>query len=262
MKIPNPNRSAVEAARSVMFELMALLSTFRSHLVLIGGTVPGIMFPNADKPHVGTLDVDLAIDRQVVGSPDMALIETTLIKNGYRQSGSKPFIFYKKVLKEGNEYEIQVDLLTGESAVNTGGVALAVHGCDLAFEGPIETTLMGSFPDGSQRSVTVRIASYVPMICMKAMALMDRGEHKDAYDLYYCVKNYEKGTEHLALEFKKVINNPGVIEGIKLLKEAFSKVDSKGPSGVVEFLGGHDSGEKERIARDAYEQINALLEML
>jgi hypothetical protein len=262
VKKSNLNRAEVEAAQSVMFDLMALLSPFRNHLVLIGGSVPRILFPHADKPHVGSLDVDLVLDGQVVGSPDMAVIETMLIQNGYRQSDTRPHIFYMKLSKEGKEYEIQVDLLTSENTGSKGGVALAVHGCDLAFEEPIEEELLGVFPDGSQRSVVVRFASIVPMICMKAMALMDRGENKDAYDLYYCVRNYEAGIESLALEFKKLRHIPEVEEGIKLMKEAFSSVESKGPRGVVEFLGGVDVERRDQNARDAFERINALLVLL
>ena len=51
---------AVQAARSVMIELAHLLGEYRESLVLIGGWVPELLLPNRDRPHVGSIDVDLA----------------------------------------------------------------------------------------------------------------------------------------------------------------------------------------------------------
>jgi predicted nucleotidyltransferase len=262
VKKMNLDKAEVEAARSIMFELMSILSAFRSHLVVIGGSVPGLMFTKADKPHSGTLDVDLAIDRRVVGVPDMFLIENILKKNGYSQSGSTDHVFYKNVNKEDRKIPIKVELLTGESADKTKGIAMAVPGCDLAFERPIESPISGLFPDGSEHEVMVRYASIVPMICMKAMALKDRNEPKDAYDIYYFIKNFEAGTKNLASEFIKLQDVQKVEEGITLLKEEFSDIHSIGPRYVADFMGERDEMRREQNIRDAFEQVNALLSLL
>jgi hypothetical protein len=47
--------------------------------------------------------------------------------------------------------------------------------------------LDGELPGGGKDSVTIRVASIVPFIVMKAMALDDRLKEKDARDIYYCL---------------------------------------------------------------------------
>jgi hypothetical protein len=57
---------AVEAARSVLLELTRLLGAYRDHIVLIGGWVPELLLPAAEPKHVGSLDIDLAIDHRTL----------------------------------------------------------------------------------------------------------------------------------------------------------------------------------------------------
>lgn len=55
---------AVTAARSVLVELVQLLGEFRDQIVVVGGWVPVLLFADAREAHVGTLDIDLALDFQ------------------------------------------------------------------------------------------------------------------------------------------------------------------------------------------------------
>lgn len=53
---------AVEAAHSVLIEVIHLLGEYRENIVLIGGWVPDILLSKDGEPHVGSIDVDLALD--------------------------------------------------------------------------------------------------------------------------------------------------------------------------------------------------------
>ncbi len=55
---------AVEAARSVLIELIHLLGEYRDHIVVVGGWVPDLLLGNKKTPHVGNMDVDLALDHR------------------------------------------------------------------------------------------------------------------------------------------------------------------------------------------------------
>jgi hypothetical protein len=256
-------KGEVEAARSVMFELMQILNPYLKHIVLIGGSVPWVMFPAAEVPHVGTTDVDLAIDRDTVQSPDLAMINTILIQNDYKQSNDKPYIFHRFIEKGGKKFKIQVDLLTGGNPRDGDESAQAVHGCELAFEEPVETETNGILPDGHQGIVTLRIASIVSFISMKAISFMDRREPKDAYDIYYCVKYYQPGSRMLSRQFIKHMGNPLVQEGIEKLRADFSDMDARGPEAVADFLGEyHDEEKRNRNIRDAYERVFGLLQQI
>lgn len=50
---------AVEAARSVLLELSRLLGEYQKGIVIVGGWVPELLFSQASRRHIGSLDVDL-----------------------------------------------------------------------------------------------------------------------------------------------------------------------------------------------------------
>ena len=52
----------IEATRQVLMEVFKLLEDFRESLILIGGWVPIMIIPESEDKHVGTIDVDLAIN--------------------------------------------------------------------------------------------------------------------------------------------------------------------------------------------------------
>jgi hypothetical protein len=52
------------AARAVLLELAHLLGQYRQDVVLVGGWVPELLFPDAELVHIGSLDVDLAKNAQ------------------------------------------------------------------------------------------------------------------------------------------------------------------------------------------------------
>jgi len=52
----------VDACRAVLLELIRLLGEFKDHMVIIGGWIPTFLFPEAEDTHVGSLDIDIALD--------------------------------------------------------------------------------------------------------------------------------------------------------------------------------------------------------
>jgi hypothetical protein len=56
------NKLTVEAAKSVLLELIHLLGAYRDHIVLIGGWVPEFIISSTDNPHIGSIDVDIAFN--------------------------------------------------------------------------------------------------------------------------------------------------------------------------------------------------------
>lgn len=53
-----------EAAHRVLIDLAQVLAAFQNCLVLIGGWVPYLLLPDAQEPHVGSIDVDSALDAE------------------------------------------------------------------------------------------------------------------------------------------------------------------------------------------------------
>jgi hypothetical protein len=48
-----------QAVLSVLLEIGQVLGAYRDRLVVIGGSVPWLLFPNAEPAHVGTLHIEL-----------------------------------------------------------------------------------------------------------------------------------------------------------------------------------------------------------
>ncbi|MCK4728082.1 MAG: hypothetical protein KAT27_04090, partial [Desulfobacterales bacterium] len=52
----------VRAARSVLVELVHLLGEYWKNIVLVGGWVPDLLLTRKESPHIGSIDVDLALN--------------------------------------------------------------------------------------------------------------------------------------------------------------------------------------------------------
>ncbi|MFB3132860.1 MAG: hypothetical protein ACE10K_10110 [Rhodothermales bacterium] len=189
-RVNYPSR-AVEAARRVMLELVRLLGEYRDDIVVVGGWVPELLLPDAD--HIGSTDVDLALDHRALQDPGYATVLTLLKSRGYEQDPQQPFIFRRKVEVGGEPVTVEVDFLTAEYG-GTGRRrrtqpvqdvrARKARGCDLAFELSEEVRLEGPLPEGGRDSALIRVASIVPFFVMKSMALDSRLKEKDAWDIW------------------------------------------------------------------------------
>ena len=76
------NAEQVAAARSVLLELMLALGEYRDELVLVGGWAPTFLIPKPAQAHVGSVDVDLAIDHTRVSDDGYATLIELLIQKG------------------------------------------------------------------------------------------------------------------------------------------------------------------------------------
>src|SRR5207244_5937121 len=52
----------VEAAHRVLMDVGQVLNSFHATIVVVGGGVPDLLLPDARPEHVGSIDVDLALD--------------------------------------------------------------------------------------------------------------------------------------------------------------------------------------------------------
>lgn len=261
---------AVAAARSVLLELVHLLGEYQEHTVLIGGWVPELLLSGSTTLHVGSMDIDLALDHRRIEEAGYKMIRELLLGRGYVQ-GKQPFVYYRDVESGNKTIRVQVDFLSGEYAGTGKGhrhqkiqdlLVRKVRGCDLAFDLAQEVTVTGNLPEGGFDTVSVRVASVVPFLIMKGMALDERLKEKDAWDMYFCVLHYPGGIAALAEAFRPHLGHGLIREGIEKIRKHFSSLDHIGPKFVADFEEVEDAEERARIMRDAYERVQALLERL
>lgn len=96
-----------EAARRVLLDLGQVLgSFFADAIVLVGGWVPALLLPDAMEPHVGSLDVDLALNPDHLRGGRYAEIVKALLGTGRYVQADQKF-----------KLRAVVDLQDGESAI-------------------------------------------------------------------------------------------------------------------------------------------------
>jgi len=260
---------AVKAAESVLLELVHILGEYLDSIVVIGGMVPRYLITEPEEPHVGTTDVDLALDHRRFDEPGYQTLHTLLTNHHYRVDHSQPFIYRREIVKDGNTVSVQVDLLSGEYG-GTGRDRRTqaiqdvrprkARGADLAFEEPVHVKITGELPSGAKDTVTIPVAGIVPFIVMKAMAMRGRLKRKDPYDIYYCLRYFPEGMDKIVGHVKLLRENALVKEALEILREKFDSPEHVGPSHIAEFLELSDPDEADRTKRDAYERVLYLTE--
>lgn len=263
---------ALRAAKTVLIELVQIFGEFRDHVVVVGGSVPGLLLHDAAEPHVGTLDIDLALDFRNIPEASYQSLLKALTSRGYRQDDGQPFRFFRDVpFPNRDTITVEVDLLAGEyggtsrshrTQVVQDARARKARGCDLVFENNELVALEGELPGGGHLTVQCRVSAIVPFLVMKGMALADRLKEKDAYDVYYCVRRYRGGLTALVDTFRPHMGNSLVREGLTKIREKFLSPVHAGPKWVADFLEIADPAERAIQQRAAYEQVAALLEKL
>ena len=260
---------AVKAAESVLLELVHILGEYLDSIVVIGGMVPKYLITETEEPHVGTTDVDLALDHRWFDEPGYQTLHQLLTNHRYQVDRDQPFIYRRPIVMDGRNVIVQVDLLSGEY----GGTGRdhrtqtvqdvrprKTRGADMAFDEPVRVKITGELPDGARDTVTIPVAGIVPFIVMKAMAMRDRLKRKDPYDVYYCLRYFPGGIEKIVEHVKLLKGNRLVQEALEILKEKFDSPEHVGPSHIAEFLELSDPDEVARTRRDAYERVLYLIE--
>ncbi|HAF62818.1 MAG TPA: hypothetical protein DCK95_10915 [Anaerolineaceae bacterium] len=264
-------RDEVTAAKSVLLEVMHILGDYSDDLILIGGWVPELLFPDSEIPHVGSTDVDILVNHNEIDSSRYATIRKLLEKRGYSQSKEQPFIFYRNVsINNRNDIKVQVDFLAGEY-LGTGKNRRTqivqdirprkVHGGDFAFSNTQKIKVDGKLPNGAIDHIIFNIISLPAFIILKGIALKNRFKEKDAWDIYFCLQQFDDQIDQLANQFKGLLKIRIVQESLGVIHEAFSSINDVGPNMIADFE--ETAGdERELIKRDSFERINKFLSLL
>ncbi len=273
------------ASRAVLLELMTLLRPYRDALVLVGGWVPSFLLEQRRRPddrfvHVGSIDIDLAIDPARVEEPAYATIAELLRHRGYRPVPDRraerlPGGFERDVRSPVNRkpYVIRVDFLTpAVNGADAGGRALVVQeallarkirGCEAAFRHQTTIQMSGTLPDGGALTVPLRMADVVASLAMKGIVLGERYREKDAYDIYALVAHYGQGPREVADALRGHLDDPLVAEGLRGIRAAFASRQAHGPAWVAAFLVNPVlAAERERMITEAHLVVQELLSLL
>lgn len=261
-----------EAAYRVLIDVGQVLASFADRLVVVGGWTPDLLLTDAEPKHVGSMDVDIALDAEKLNDGSYAdLIQLLLDTNRYRR-GEKDFQFVVDVDLGDGETPVQVEveflapkevkLKKHNPKLLTDFRVLQVESASEAFREPVDLKLTGKSVRGAENSVTLRVASLADFLVMKAHAIGGRDKPKDTYDLCYCLEHFPDGIETLAARWRQRAGESNVAKAVAILREKFASVGAFGPQQLVEFHDDADRDEQAIHARRAFELVQKLLGML
>lgn len=263
------------AVKSVLVEIGQILGSFQGKFAVIGGAVPWLLLGNEDMPHVGTLDVDLGLDAEALGDGEYATLVAALMGHGYQQREElRRFQLVRQVpAAEGGPIDVIVDFLMPRDAeirknvpplINEFAVQRA-DGADLAVRFYQMVAIAGPMPAGGTNRVEIAVCSIPALLAMKGHATAGRYKQKDAYDVYYCIRNYPGGIDALARACRPLLDHASGAKGYQFIAEKFDTADGYGPICVRRFVEGTQIlGDRtaDQWQLDAFGQVDAWLRAL
>ena len=262
----------VEAARRVLVDVGQVLAAFGDAIVVVGGWVPDLLLPAPTSAHIGSIDVDLALDVAKLEDGRYAELLKLLLDTGRYDKGNKDFQLVCSVdLADGDApVRVEVEFLASDDVVLkrnhpklvAGFRVLRFPAFAVAFTRPVSIDLSGPMPSGATNTVHLRVASLPDFLIMKAHAIGGRDKPKDVYDLCYCLDEFPNAIEVVAADWRARRGDSLVAAAVAILREKFHSVDHYGPQQLAAFHSGGTADEREMHARRAYELIQKLLNLL
>jgi hypothetical protein len=260
------------AARRVLVDLGQVLASFVDCMVVVGGWTPDLLLPGAEEPHVGSIDVDVALDAAKLNDGRYAeLIKLLLDTHRYRP-GEKEFQLVVDVdLQDGEKpVQVQLEFLAPKEVklkkhkpkLLEDFRVLQIGACSEAFHAPVELQLPGKNVRGATNTVRLRVASIADFLVMKAHAIGGRDKPKDTYDFCYCLEHFPQGMETIGRDWKLRAGEANIVRAVEVLREKFANVGAFGPQQLVEFHNSSDEEAQAMDARRAYELVQKFLSLL
>jgi len=263
-----------KAVKATLIEIGQILGSFKGKFAVVGGAVPWLLLDGAtDMPHVGTLDVDLSLDAEALGGAEYACLVKAMLAHGYEQrTNLRRFQLVRDVPfdHQTRPIEVVVDFLMPRNAavvknlpplINDFAVQRA-DGAELALRFYQMVAIEGNMPDGGRNRVEIAVCSIPALLAMKGYAIAGRYKQKDAYDIYYCVRNYPDGYRALAEDCRPLLTFPMAVQGYSHIADKFSSPDGFGPVCVRRFVTDTDvldDRSAEQWQQDAFGQVSAWL---
>lgn len=275
-----------QACERTLLTLLSAFGNLKDTLRLVGGLVPRYLTPEVPPEvpaHAGTSDVDIVLDLQLLANGDeYASLADQLKARGFERyinEEGQP-VSWRWRRKVDEHLEVFVELLR-DAGSNDPGRAVSVNGERVSAlcikHAGITTNWYGEreiavqLLDGRGLSVErIRYADVPAFVILKALALDQRQENKDAADLIHVVR-YAGNLDQVAEMFVARIlsdQHPAAIEdGLAALRRRFCD-DQYGEGyekvGSVAFASFHseDDEEQARDQRFASGLIQNLLDLI
>jgi hypothetical protein len=242
-----------DLVRATCLFLATILGDYLDDIVIVGGIVPSLIIDHAQLPtgieaHVGTMDLDVGLALAVLDDERYKAIAERLRGQGFRPDTSERGARTRQrwLYPRGGQPVATIDFLIPPSP---GGVppgrlqnlepdfaAFVASGLDLAFRSFRHVVLEGKTLLGEEARRTIRVCGPGAFVVMKALAFGSRGENKDAYDLFYVLRNFGAGVQDVSDDLRPLLDSSDVQNALAILRADFGAPQRLGPNRVALFL--------------------------
>jgi hypothetical protein len=242
----------VELVRQTCLYVATKLGDLLDDLVVVGGLVPSLLIPDESLPagedvHIGTMDLDLGLSLAILNRERYEDLTQRLHRSGFEpdenEEGNTTFQRWK--VRTSSGLKVTVDFLIPPSLdTDKGGdlrhiekdfAAVITPGLRLAFQDKKKVSLKGVTLKGEKAEREIWVCGPGAFIVLKTLAFHQRGENKDAYDLYFVIRNYGSGIEEVCECLSPLLKEAETKSALEILSREFVDPDSTGPSRVAQF---------------------------
>jgi hypothetical protein len=266
-------REHVELVKAVCLYVATKLGDLSDEVVVIGGIVPSLLIaqdalPAGAEPHVGTMDLDIGLTLAVLDEGRYRTLTERLRRAGFTADANEQGNPTRQRWKIENDEKVTVDFLIQPSLPDDVGgklrdieedfAAVIAPGLHLAFQDRTKVTLSGKTIKGEQATRDIWVCGPGAYLVLKALAFSLRGENKDAYDLFYLLRNYGDGVSAIVACLEPLRGDSDTIEAIDILRRDFTSHEGLGPMRAAEFIAGRSD---DALQADVTGFVGALLRM-
>lgn len=239
--------------RATCLYVATKLGDLMDDLVVVGGLAPSLLIdqerlPTGSDVHVGTTDLDLGLTVALLGNGRYAALTERLRRAGFTPDENEHGNRTRQRWKIEEGAGVTVDFLIPPTLPSDRGgnlrnlepdfAAVIAPGLELAFLDRQCVALSGQTIMGETATREVWVCGPGAYVVLKALAFDGRGENKDAYDLFYVVRNYGTGVGDVAEAMRPLLGYAFTAEAVEILSRDFLDHNSVGPRRVAEFLFG------------------------
>jgi hypothetical protein len=262
----------IELVRATCLYVATKLGDLMDEVVVVGGLTPSLLIdpgrlPEGTPAHVGTMDLDVGLRLALLDGGRYRTLTERLRGAGFEPDQTSEGQQTRQRWKIVGTGSVTVDFLIPPSRpTDQGGrlrniesdfAAVIAPGLTLAFRDRRRVRIDGRTILGEKATREVWVCGPGAFVVLKALAFLGRGENKDAYDLYYLVRNFGSGVEDVAGCLRPLLDDAEAQRALKVLRDDFLGHDGVGPRRVAEFLQG---GPDADIQADVVGFVKALLD--
>ena len=231
-------------------------------LVVVGGLVPSLLIDQQAgntglEPHVGTMDLDIGLAAALLDHGRYREISDRLRRSGFAQDENEAGRPTRQRWKFQAQEKVTIDFLMPPlSPDDRGGslrdlepdfAAVIAPGLHLAFQDRTRLSLSGQTIVGEDATREIWVCGPGAYVVLKALAFDLRGENKDAYDLFYVLRNYGASLEDVVERLRPLLDDENTKMAIEILRRDFLSENGVGPRRLAKFRTG---GPDEAIQAD------------